>query len=113
MDNKVICDKCYAAPCFCEETVDPQIDKLMKKADELAKQITKLEQEQMNNLYVEIHLDASSEPIKYDTAIAVFQKGDMICVSFKKGENEVYTDKYPIMNIFRVRNTYTGKHLTN
>ena len=67
----------------------------------------------MSELYVEVHLDSSSEPIKYDTALAVFEKGSFICVSFEKGENEVYTDKYPIMNVFRVRNTYTGKHLTN
>ena len=60
-------------------------------------------------LRVEIHLESTSEPIIYEDAMAVYQKGDMMCVSFKR-DGVFMSDKYPIAHIFRVRNTYTGKN---
>lgn len=63
-------------------------------------------------LRVEVHLHSSSEPIVYLDAISCFEKGSLFCVAYDQG-SQVMTDKYPIMSIFRVRNTYTGKEPRN
>ena len=58
-------------------------------------------------MFVSIHLQSASEPIEYHEALGCFEKGRMFCVYFRNSEGEKMTDKYPIQNIHKVRNSYT------
>ena len=50
---------------------------------------------------IEIWFQQSNVPITYE-ARATYQKGDMFCIGYEDGE-EKRVDKYPVWNIFRVR----------
>jgi hypothetical protein len=50
---------------------------------------------------IEIHLLSQSQPIKYDNVINAYTKDGLYCIYL--GE-EVH--KYPMVNIFRIKETY-------
>ena len=58
---------------------------------------------------VVLQLDKSSESITYESAVAVYQKGDMLCISYWRETNYLkMVDKYPINHVFRVVQEYTN-----
>lgn len=55
---------------------------------------------------IEVHLNEQSSPIVYDSnVINSYTKGGVFCVFFKKGDARM-VDKYPLTNIFRIREEY-------
>jgi hypothetical protein len=54
---------------------------------------------------VEIWFDRSSVPIVYEEAYATYQKGDMLCVRYEDENLGQAVDKYPVVSIFKVRET--------
>lgn len=56
-------------------------------------------------MIVVIVLAKTSRPIKYDSAVNVYQKGDMYCVLHLEGD-ELIVHKYPMTSIFRVEESY-------
>lgn len=52
---------------------------------------------------VEVHLLSQSQPIVYDNVINTYTKDGLYCV-LSSDKNIV--DKYPTVNIFRVRESY-------
>lgn len=59
----------------------------------------------MKTMKVDIYLKETSQRITFETATNTYTKGPFFCV-YLKDENVVY--KYPLDNIFNVRETYDG-----
>lgn len=58
---------------------------------------------------VEVWLHQNNVPITYEEAYAVYQKGDLICVGYVDKKSGKTVDKYPVINIFKIRETgYTS-----
>lgn len=55
---------------------------------------------------VEIFLMETSQRIVFENATNAYTKGPLYCVYLKE-ENLVY--KYPVANLFNVKETYNGK----
>jgi hypothetical protein len=53
-------------------------------------------------MQIEIHLNEQSQPIKLEGIENAYTKGGMYCVLNASG-----VTKYPMCNIFRVKETYT------
>jgi len=51
---------------------------------------------------IEVHLLSQSKPIVYENVNNAYTKDGMYCVYNKDG----IVDKYPLINIFRVKETY-------
>ena len=54
---------------------------------------------------VEIHLKEQSQPILIKDVINTYQKGSLFCIYVK--DNDVY--KFPIDNIFRIKEDYKNE----
>jgi len=52
-------------------------------------------------MIVEIWLEKTSVPLRYDVAISTYQKGDLFCIKYFDKYLIKY-DKYPIRNIFKI-----------
>lgn len=63
-----------------------------------------------NDLKVRIYLKETSQPIVFNAAHNTYQKGDFFCVFVKSNpgviKNEGVVYKYPMQNIFNVKETY-------
>jgi len=55
--------------------------------------------------FVIVHLKTQSQPIEYTDVINVYEKGKFYCI-YRKGE---IVDKYPIQDIWRIREDYGRK----
>lgn len=55
---------------------------------------------------VSIILKTNSQPILYD-ATSVYEKGSFTCILFKDDKGEPTVDKYPTVDIFKLREQYT------
>lgn len=55
---------------------------------------------------VEIHLKEQSQPVVAEGVRNTYIKGDLFCVMYEADDHGNYTvDKFPIQDIFRVRET--------
>ena len=52
---------------------------------------------------VEVWLEKNNVALVYETATAVYQKGDLICIGYQDKELGKAVDKYPIQNVLKVR----------
>lgn len=53
---------------------------------------------------IEIHQLTQSSPVKITgNIINAYQKGDMYCVMYEDSSANIVVDKFPLKNIFRVR----------
>lgn len=59
----------------------------------------------VNPIKVQVWLQNLSQPIDL-SAKATYQKGEMFCIEWVDDSGERMVDKYPLQNIFRVRETY-------
>jgi hypothetical protein len=54
---------------------------------------------------IEVHLNEQSSPIVYTNVSNTYTKGYLYCVMYEiDGKRKV--DKFPLMNIFRIREDY-------
>jgi hypothetical protein len=53
-------------------------------------------------MIIEVHLQEQSQPIKFESVTNAYTKGGMYCIL---KDNEV--QKFPMCNIFRVKESYT------
>lgn len=58
--------------------------------------------------FVTVHLKTQSQPIEYQNVLNAYQKGSFYCIYLPGG----VVDKYPIRDIFRVKEDY-GPHKNN
>lgn len=59
----------------------------------------------MNMNQIEIHLNEQSKPVIVSNVINTYTKGGLYCV-FYTTENKRVVDKFPLCNIFRIRENY-------
>lgn len=60
---------------------------------------------------IQVWLDRTSQPLEHDNVKSSYQKGDLFCVytqTYLPGTNTEIGEvvKYPILNIFRIVETY-------
>lgn len=52
-----------------------------------------------------LHLNEQSKPITYENVINTYTKGGLFCVFYLLKDTKT-VDKYPLCNIFRIREDY-------
>lgn len=55
---------------------------------------------------VEIYLKETSQRIKFENAVNTYTKGPLYCVLVQDDETTRWVYKYPVANIFNVRESY-------
>ena len=55
---------------------------------------------------IEIHLNEQSKPIVISNVINTYTKGGLYCVFYDNEKESKLVDKFPLCNIFRIRENY-------
>ena len=57
------------------------------------------------HMKVEVWLEKNNTNLVYEDAQAVYQKGDLVCIGYTDKVLGKTVDKYPVVNIFKIRET--------